>query len=193
MSHVHDLPSDYSGPVPEPQRRARAEPPRQPPPRMPSDFLDPLSGEPGPLPVEPPTVDEEGEIVVIDDGPEATALSAGRMSTRLPYGQGYVKGPGAVKPSLAIRREGGDKPVSAERLFESRATITTEARERFLKSVERGLVDRRLEIANAWHSGGQRAVYAADSIDRHATVSALVKQGYLAFQSRPVSQPIPFR
>ena len=92
-----------------------------------------------------------------------------------------------------IRREGSDKPVSAERLFESRAPITTEARERLLKSVERGLVDRRLEIANALHSGGQCAVYAAESIDRHATVSALVKQGYLAFQSRPVSQPIPFR
>lgn len=94
---------------------------------------------------------------------------------------------------FAIRRTGSDKPVSAEQRFEGRATITSEARQRFLNSVERGLVDRRLEIANALQSGGQCAVYAADSIDRHATVSALVKLGYLAFQSRPVSQPIPFR
>ena len=93
----------------------------------------------------------------------------------------------------AIRREGGDKPVSAERLFESRATITDEARERFLDSVEHGLLDRRLEIARSLDSGGQCAIYAADSIDRHATVSALIQHGYLTFQSRPVSQPIPFR
>ena len=98
MSHVHDLPSDYSGPVPEPQRRAPSEPLRQPPPRMPSAFLDPLTGEPGPLPVAAPAVADDDEVVVIDDGSEAPAYATGRRAPRLPYGQGYVKKSGAVKP-----------------------------------------------------------------------------------------------
>jgi transposase InsO family protein len=93
----------------------------------------------------------------------------------------------------ANRRTGDDRAVSAEQCFEGRGTITTEARERFLDSTENGLVNRRLEIAAALDSGGQCAVYAADSIDRHATVHTLVQHGFLAFQSRPVSQPIPFR
>jgi transposase InsO family protein len=101
MSHVHDLPSDYSGPVPEPQRRSPPGPHQQPPPHLPSAWLDPLSGEPGPLPASPPAVDDDGDIVVVDDDPETPAISAGRRSPRLPYGQGYVKQPGAVKPSLA--------------------------------------------------------------------------------------------
>ena len=98
MSHVHYLPSDYSGPVPEPQRRTPLGQHHQPPPHMPSAWVEPLTGEPGPLPVAPPAVDDDGDIVVIDDGPEAPALSAGRRTPRLPYGQGYVKQPGSAKP-----------------------------------------------------------------------------------------------
>jgi hypothetical protein len=99
MSHVHDLPSDYSGPVPEPQRRAPLGQNQQPPPHLPSTWIETLTGEPGPLPAAPPAVDDDGDIVVIDDGTEAPAMSAGRPSPRLPYGQGYVKQPGAAKPS----------------------------------------------------------------------------------------------
>lgn len=93
----------------------------------------------------------------------------------------------------ANRRTGDDRAVSAEQCFESRGAITSAVRENFLYTVEDGLVNRRLEIANALDSGGQCAVYAADSIDRHATVQTLVHHGFLEFQSRPVSQPIPFR
>jgi len=93
----------------------------------------------------------------------------------------------------ANRRTGDDRAVSAEQYFEGRGTITTEAREHFLDSNEDGLVNRRLKSANAFDSGRQCAVYAADSIDRYATVHIFVKHGFLEFQSSPVYQPIPFR
>jgi len=109
MSHVHDLPSDYSGPVPEPRRRVPPQAAQQPPPPQLSEWFDqPLTGAEGPEAAEPPLVDEDGEPVVIDDGPEpGPAMSAGRTSPHLPYGQGYVKKPGAVKPSLEKAASGG--------------------------------------------------------------------------------------
>lgn len=93
----------------------------------------------------------------------------------------------------ANRRTGDDKPVCAEQRFAGHSPVTDDLRERFRDSVENGLLERRLEIASALDSGARCAVYAADTIDRHAVVSALVHHGFLEFQSRPVSQSIPYR
>jgi transposase InsO family protein len=73
MSHEQSVPSDYAGPVPTQRNPAPWKGAGTPPPRMPSDWLEPTSGDSQPV-TEP---EHDDVVVIVDDEPKSPACLTG--------------------------------------------------------------------------------------------------------------------
>lgn len=105
MSHDDTTDPNYAGPVPSERRQAIWPGPQSPPPKLPSDYLNPVVGDPPGLPAPPLEDVADDDLVVVDDDPVPPPPPRRRHQGRL-----LIKRPGKATEMASDDRN----PVSAE-------------------------------------------------------------------------------